>query len=432
MDTKIIPQILENWEDISRIIPSDLDESAKEYGAITRIREIKKGEDLLRIILLYAMVRSLRLTALLAAGIGMCNITAQALQERIHRSDRWLKFLIGRMLTEMTGVPGAVGGIIKRIVLVDGSVIARPGSEGSEWRLHVAWNPVHLRICDVQVTGPEQGEGFERVALEEKDLVIADRGYGAWRHIKIALARKAFFLVRIPWNTLRLRTPEGKAFDIIQWLKAIPTQDGIVRETRITLADDNQQRTYRLIAGRLPKEKAAQAKARVRATAQKKGRNLHPHTLIAAEFCIVLTNLPAKQLSAATILNLYRIRWQVEWWFRRWKSVCELDVLPSYPAKIASPVLLAKILLVLILQQQIADYDWDVWEATDETPPALTRFVQLSYLALQHILIPVQAILKILRNPLAFTKHLTISKRRRRLLQFTSTRRLFSQLQALT
>jgi len=427
MTTEIIPQIQEKWEDILRVLPAELDESARRCQAMTRARNIRNGSDLLRLILIYAMLQSLRVSALVASSMGLCDISAQALQERVHKSQDWLKYLIGCMLEELMQAPlDEIHGLVRRIKLVDGSMIARPGSEGSEWRLHVAWDPVSLQICDITSTGPEEGEGFEQVALKPGDLAIADRGYGAWRHIRVALAAAAFFLVRIPWNTLRLRTVAGQSFDLIRWLKAIPQGDGVVREVTITLADDEQRRSFRLIAGRLPKAKVAEAKAKVRKRAQKKKREPHPNTLLAAEFCIVLTNLPP-EASAVTVLDLYRIRWQIEWWFRRWKSICELDVLPPRPAAIAYPVLLAKILIILILQRQLSDYDWHIWWDTVETPPALTRFVRLTYLAFQNILLPIQSILRILKEPLTFARHLRLSKRQR-VSQFSHVRTLFGKL----
>lgn len=51
------------------------------------------------------------------------------------------------------------------------------------------------------------------------------------------------------------------------------------------------------------------------------------------------------------VLALYRIRWQVEWCFRHWKSLCHLDRLPAYPAGIVEPVLLAQLILILLMQQ---------------------------------------------------------------------------------
>ena len=431
MATDIVTHLHDKWEQILEILPAEvIEESAREKKAIVRLRAIKSGQMLLRLILMYAVLQSLRLTTLLAASMGLCDISGQALQQRVHKAEDWLVYLVNYLLARMAdGATEVIRGVVQRIVLVDGSMIARPGSTGTEWRLYLAWDPVHLRTCDLALSGPEQGESVGHFTLRPGDLAIGDRVYGVWRQIALVLAAGAFFLFRIPWNTLRLQTPEGAPFDLIGWLRHIPKEENVVREVTVTVADDKQQRPLRLIAGRLSQEGARKAKKRVQARAARKKRSPHPHTLLAAEFCLVITNLP-ESIPATIILKLYRIRWQIEWCFRRWKSIWELDKLPARPASIAYPVLLAKLLIVLLLQHQLGACPWDTWTATVATPPALSRFARLAYRAFQAALLPPQAVFNILDNPLRFARHLRLSKRERDS-QFYTSRSLFAQLRLL-
>jgi len=46
---------------------------------------------------------------------------------------------------------------------------------------------------------------------------------------------------------------------------------------------------------------------------------------LVAGFVLLLTNLPASQWSAQQIAQLYRLRWQVELYFKRTKSILQLD-----------------------------------------------------------------------------------------------------------
>lgn len=67
-------------------------------------------------------------------------------------------------------------------------------------------------------------------------------------------------------------------------------------------------------------------------------------TLEAADVVLVLTSLPATTDDAADILALYRLRWQIEWAFKRLKSLLYLDawrafdpdIAPTYPGHVAS------------------------------------------------------------------------------------------------
>jgi len=63
--------------------------------------------------------------------------------------------------------------------------------------------------------------------------------------------------------------------------------------------------------------------------------------------------LPAKTWLAEETLHLYRVRWQVEWCFRRWKTLCELKRLPAHPSTIAQVVLQAKVVSIRLLHHRL-------------------------------------------------------------------------------
>ena len=314
-------------------------------------------------------------------------------------------------------------GLIRRLILVDGSTIARPGSPGSEWRLHLSWRPFRQQAAGVLLSDAKQGEGFEGLDLQANDLVIADRGYGLWRHIQVALQACAYFIIRITWANLPLLTPDGTPFNLVEWLKSLPAQQREAEAT-VVVANDPQGRPLRLVVGRLPEDKAEEARERVRQQAKKKKRTCHPHTLLTAGFCILLTNLPASAYGPLTILALYRIRWQVEWCFRRWKSLCRLDQLPAFPAAIAEPVLLAKLILILLVQHRLGSLPWRDWW-TDQAPaPVVSSLVQAGYTYVCELICPAQVLIHLLDDPTPFLRHLRSSRRKRSLQLAEATHRL--------
>jgi len=54
------------------------------------------------------------------------------------------------------------------------------------------------------------------------------------------------------------------------------------------------------------------------------------HALIAAEFLIIGTSLPAEDYPAEEVLAAYRLRWQIELAFKRLKSLLHTDKLPAH------------------------------------------------------------------------------------------------------
>lgn len=426
MSRPLTKAINKEWDELVELIPDDVEASAQEQGALQRRRGIKSASDLLRLILMYAMILSLRNTALWAACLGLCDISRQAIEKRVLRSTAWLRHLLSCLLGRLVAVPQEAIGLIRRLIIVDGSTIARPGSPGTEWRIHLSWQPFDQQPAGVILTDERQGEGFEELGLEADDLVIADRGYGIWRHIQVVLDACAYFIIRLTWSNLPLLTLEGEPFDLIAWLTGLP-ENQTAAEITVVAADDPQRRPLRLVVGRLPEDKAAEARQRVRQQAKKKKRQPHPNTLLAAGFCILLTNLPAAACALLTVLALYRIRWQVEWCFRRWKSLCRLDQLPAYPAGIAEPVLLAKLILILLMQHRLGGLPWRDWWTAKAPTPVVSSWVQVGYAYVCDVIRPARVLVALLDDPTPFLRHLR-SSRRKRPLQLAEAARQFAAL----
>jgi hypothetical protein len=414
------------WAELVQTIPADLEASAQEQGALRRRRGVKSAIDLLRLILIYATVLSLRTTAVWGVGLKLCDISRQALGKRVVNSIPWLRHLLAVLLTTLVSVPRTEGGLIRRVMLRDASVISRPGSPGTEWRLHVNWCPFSLQPAQVTVTDVHTGEGLTAAELQAGDLVVADRAYGVWSAIQAVLQALAYFIIRLTWSNLPLCTPDGQSFDLIAWLQALPA-DQPRAEITVCAAADPQRRPLRLVVGRLPPDKAAAAREKVKRQAQRKKRTVHPNTLVAAGYCLLLTNLPAAYWPLALILACYRVRWQVEWCFRRWKSLCHLDELPAYPAPIAEAVLLAKVILILLLQRQLGALPWAEWWLDDAPAPVVSTVVQMAYTHLCEVIRPSAVIIQLLRDPTPFLRHLR-SSRRQRPLQLAAAARRFTVL----
>lgn len=419
--------LTKEWPELVKAIPDDLETSAKSYQALRRRRGIKSGADLLRLILLYAIVLSLRLTAVWSVGLQLCDISRQAIEKRVLNSTAWLRHLVTVLLHTVVPAPVSGSHVIKRLVLRDGSVISRPGSSGTEWRLHLSWQPFALQPIELTTTDAHTGEGLDDAGIQAGDLVLADRAYGIWREIQVVLDALAYLVIRLTWSNLPLCTLDGPSFDLPAWLHNLPEKQQMA-EVSVYAANDPSRRPLRLVAGRVPPEKAQEARDAAYRRARKKKRSPHPDTLLTAGFCLLLTNLPASTWPIWSVLAWYRVRWQVEWCFRRWKSLCHLDQLPAYPAHIAEPVLLAKIIIILLMQQRLGVLPWaDWWTDPHEPAPVVSTVVQLAYARVCDLIRPTAAIDRLLQNPWPLLRHLR-SSRRKRPLQLTDALQKLTEL----
>jgi hypothetical protein len=107
---------------------------------------------------------------------------------------------------------------------------------------------------------------------------------------------------------------------------------------------------------------AEQEQTRLRHEARRKGHDPDARSLGAAHFVSVITDLPARALPATQALELYRLRWQIELFFKRLKSLLHIDRLRAKGPELARSYLYAKLLGALLVdelcQQALAFFPW--------------------------------------------------------------------------
>lgn len=117
------------------------------------------------------------------------------------------------------------------------------------------------------------------------------------------------------------------------------------------------------MAIRKPPEAAEEARRTARRNAQKGGHTISPDILIACEWVILITSLDANDFPTNDVLDLYRLRWRIELAFKRLKSLIGLKGPPGTHPDSARPYILAHLLLILILEPVIDEFEdsphWD-------------------------------------------------------------------------
>ena len=104
----------------------------------------------------------------------------------------------------------------------------------------------------------------------------------------------------------------------------------------------------RLVAYRLPDDAVERARKRLR---KELGGTVSAPVLEAAKYVLLLTTAARGRLDAERCLQAYRLRWQIEMQFKRWKSLCAFDVLPNFRDDTTLAWLYAKVLLGALLDR---------------------------------------------------------------------------------
>lgn len=329
----------------------DLDTTARTSGALVRKRGVKSASDLLRLALSYgACGLSLRVTSAWAEIVGLAHLSNVALLNRLRGAAAWLGQILAAILSAR--LAGSLGSHACRVRVIDATSLSQPGSRKSDWRVHVSCRlgaqPAIEQIVLSDGRGPES---LQRFACSPGDLAIMDRGYAKADDLAAWRAQGGDFIVRTGWNALRLRTPDGSAFDLFAALDTLGEQASGAWSVAIARERAARQRLpVRLIALRLSEAQAEQNRRRARAKSRRQGKTLQPQTLRAAGYVLLLTSLEA-EVSAAEVLALYRLRWQIELVFKRLKSLLHLDALPAHDPDLARCWIYAKLIAALLLEE---------------------------------------------------------------------------------
>ena len=101
---------------------------------------------------------------------------------------------------------------------------------------------------------------------------------------------------------------------------------------------------------RKSEEAAEQTRQKIRQEARKKGCQVDARTLEAAGYIFLFTSLPAEQLKAGEVMELYRFRWQVELAFKRLKSLWDFGSVPVKDPDLARTYIYAKLLIAVLVE----------------------------------------------------------------------------------
>ena len=169
-------------------------------------------------------------------------------------------------------------------------------------------------------------------------------------------AKGGFLSVRVNSQSLPLLERDGKPFGLLEHLEPMtrPMEIGCWK-----VAIPSVQRGAGNLAGRLcvirkSGEAIRLAHRKLRRKASKRGSQLQPETLVYAKYVIVFTTFAEERFPAAAVLDWYRLRWQIELVFKRFKQIAGLGHVPKHDEESAKSWLYGKLFVALLIGKFIA------------------------------------------------------------------------------
>lgn len=346
----------EDWNVVKSFLPKNWCWSAKRTRALKGLRKDKDPEQLLRALLLhFGCGYSLRETSARICQAGISDLSDVALLKRLKKSKDWLYSLCISLLRESGKLKAFAK--IRELRLVDSTLVREQGATGSLWRIHYSLKIPSLSCDFFKIThgkGTGNGDTLLQYPAKKGDYIIADCGYSQARGICHASSNEAYVCIRVNPAGMVINDLDGKRFPLLDKLRTLK-RTGITGQWDIVVSDNEQTVKGRICAMRKSNEAVNKARRKLKRKAQKNSGKLKADTLEYAKYIVLFTTFPPEEFNTEEVLEVYRLRWQIELIFKRFKQLVQLGHLPKKDQDSIQAWLYGK-LFVALLAQRITEY----------------------------------------------------------------------------
>ena len=326
---------------------TELDTIGRQSGVIQRQREFS-GASLLKTIVLTVMKSpnpTLADFVATAAQLGV-PVSPTAIKNRFtDKLVAHLKMGLEHVLKHTFAAPPAAIPLLKKFTAVeigDSTTVTLPdeyeavfpgcggktGSGKAAVKIQVVWEMLAGSLTKLDV-GPGRHSDAKSVAIEDPvlagSLTIRDLGYFGLKRFRSIAEQEAYWISRLQQGTIVFDN-EGEPLDLLAFLRKQPPGKPI--DVSVFLGS-TERLPCRLIALRVPEERANRRRQAAKKKAKDHGRVPAQEHLDLCDWTILVTNCLEDKLTWKEVVVLYRTRWQIELMFKLWKSHSHLGTYRS-------------------------------------------------------------------------------------------------------
>jgi hypothetical protein len=184
--------------------------------------------------------------------------------------------------------------------------------------------------------------------IKKDELHIRDLGFVTMTYLTKIVKEEAFFLNRLhpQWKPIECSTGKRVNWGTL-YQKMQDSRDSHF-ETMVTIGKDKEAFDCRLIAVPVPQQ-VWQERIRIGQQRMKSmGSELSDEYKSRCRFSIFITNTKRAVLETEDIIQLYRLRWQIELVFKSWKSLLEVHKVKAVKKDRLECQLIAKFIWILL------------------------------------------------------------------------------------
>ncbi len=352
-------------KEILNLLPEDYKNACWETKAMDRRRGIQDEETLLALCLYCSYGNSLIDTQNYALTSFSVKISDVGFMKRFKKCNEWIKWINQRMISEHSAfynIPEKLKS--QNIIAIDASDITSKGAVRQTWRLHYAVNLFSMSTEQFKITSESTGESLKNFELHKNDLILADRIYATVTGIEYCRKAGANFILRIRNKAFKLYDKDGNEAALPELLKDV---GNTCCDFQVYYKNsDKELKPLRFCAVKKTAEEQAFEQKQLQRKESRKQLKISEETKFTHKYFFVVTSLD-ETFSAEDILALYRLRWQVEMVFKRFKSILDLGSMPTKTAESSEMWLNCKMLIALLIEKLLLSIDFSPYEHSEKS-----------------------------------------------------------------
>lgn len=184
--------------------------------------------------------------------------------------------------------------------------------------------------------------------LVENDLLIRDLGYSTLTYLSQIFDANAYFLNRLsPQTYVYFAEEKEKQVDFEKCLKKLKKYNLPYLQYQVRIGKKTQL-PCRLIIYPVDQSTYQRRLRKTAKQAKSYGYNVSKNYKTKAKLTLYITNAPEKKLPLSMIKSVYSLRWQIELFFKIWKSQAKVDQVKEMKIQRFQCQLLAKLIWLVI------------------------------------------------------------------------------------
>ena len=185
--------------------------------------------------------------------------------------------------------------------------------------------------------------------VRKGDLIIRDLGYSGLDRLKDIALKKAFFLNRLKPDMGIYKKENGKYIGI--------SHNTIRKELLRSKKNYLEKNVYigrrkympvRLIIFKVPEDKVRQRLIKQLKKSERRMTKVSSTVLNRVDFNMFITNVDDTVLSAESVFETYKLRWQIELIFKIWKSLVKIHLFKSVKQERIETNIYANLILIML------------------------------------------------------------------------------------